>query len=109
MITVKFCFKAGKILGFKIDGHARFAKKGHDIVCAAVSAVAQTAILGLDEFLSGDDFFVSIKEGNLEWFLQDKPGISNSRDAQIILKTLYLGIEAIEREYAAYVKLIREV
>jgi len=30
-----------------INGHANFAPHGKDIVCAAVSAIYQTAILGL--------------------------------------------------------------
>lgn len=31
-----------------VTGHADYAPRGHDIVCAAVSAIVQTAILGLE-------------------------------------------------------------
>lgn len=33
----------------KIKGHAEYAEHGKDIVCAAVSAILQTAQLGLSE------------------------------------------------------------
>lgn len=37
------------IHGFSIQGHAQSAPEGKDIVCAAVSAIVQTAIFGLSE------------------------------------------------------------
>lgn len=37
----------GETKTLRISGHANFAPKGRDIVCAAVSAIFQTAILGL--------------------------------------------------------------
>ena len=33
--------------GINIEGHAEYAEHGQDIVCAAVSAILQTAQLGL--------------------------------------------------------------
>ena len=36
--------------GLYIRGHANYVKKGPDIVCAAVSAIGQTAGLGVERF-----------------------------------------------------------
>lgn len=36
--------------GLFIRGHANYAKKGEDIVCAAVSAIGQTAAIGVQMF-----------------------------------------------------------
>lgn len=33
--------------GFTLEGHAEYAEHGHDIVCASVSAIAQTTLYGL--------------------------------------------------------------
>lgn len=49
MIKVKiFRNSTGKINGFKVTGHGvDMAPHGQDIVCAGVSALTQTAILGV--------------------------------------------------------------
>lgn len=39
----------GGIHGFSTEGHAESAPQGQDIVCAAVSAIVQTAVFGLYE------------------------------------------------------------
>lgn len=38
------CGSYGQILSFLAEGHAAFARKGHDIVCAAESILVRTAI-----------------------------------------------------------------
>lgn len=50
---IKICIETDgyKFIGYNIFGHANFAPKGKDIVCSAVSSIAQTAILGLNEIL----------------------------------------------------------
>lgn len=37
----------GDTMKIEISGHANYAPKGQDIVCAAISAIAETAVLGL--------------------------------------------------------------
>lgn len=37
----------GNTLNIEIRGHANYDQHGRDIVCSAVSAISQTAILGL--------------------------------------------------------------
>lgn len=51
MIRAEFYESQGKFKGFSISGHAGFANRGYDIVCAAVSsAVEMTANLITDGF-----------------------------------------------------------
>ncbi|TLM99480.1 ribosomal-processing cysteine protease Prp, partial [bacterium] len=47
MIVLSVDRKAGKITGFTLEGHARVAPHGEDLVCAAVSMMAQSVLLGL--------------------------------------------------------------
>lgn len=49
MIVFKEITKHGKT-GLSVRGHADYAVKGADIVCAAVSAIAQTAYIGVQRF-----------------------------------------------------------
>ena len=40
---------ADELVGFEISGHAGFAERGQDIVCAAVSFLATTVVNSLEE------------------------------------------------------------
>lgn len=47
----------GEFVSCKVQGHARYAKAGNDVVCAAVSILARTLVLQLDEWASLDRGF----------------------------------------------------
>ena len=57
MIQVKR--KRGRI---EIDGHAGAGPYGHDVVCAAISALVQTLACSLEE-LTGDEFYSDLRQG----------------------------------------------
>ena len=68
MIAVEVYRDAGgRVRGFGCSGHADFGEHGEDIVCAAVSAIAQTTVLGLMRHL---DVPVDVKQ---------KPGLLECR------------------------------
>ena len=46
--------KDGKISEYRVCGHSGTAERGRDIVCAGISSLAQTALLGLGEHLHRD-------------------------------------------------------
>ena len=51
MTTITVFYRGERIAGFRAKGHSGYAESGSDIVCAAVSAITQTACLGLMERL----------------------------------------------------------
>ena len=104
MIKVTICLGQGnRIKEFSITGHANFAEYGSDIVCSAVSAVAQTAVIGL-QYYFGKAVRVEQEEGMLTCSLSKlKPSEENAAEA--ILKTMYLGLKAIQAQYGEYVHL----
>jgi uncharacterized protein YsxB (DUF464 family) len=86
-----------RIKKFSITGHAYFSEYGSDIVCSAVSAVAQTAVIGLQHYF-GNAVEVEQKEGSLTCIVPElNPDEANAADA--ILKTMYWGLMAIQAEY----------
>lgn len=107
MIEVKLCLEAdNRIKSFAVTGHANFSEYGSDIVCAAVSAVTQTAVIGLQHYF-GDAVAVQQEEGRLTCSLPVlEPG--DALIAETILKTLYWGLRAIEAEYGEYLHLTVE-
>ena len=86
MIRVSVKGTRENLRGFLIRGHAGFAEAGQDIVCAAVSALAATALLGLERYL---------------------PDLTEreAHDAQVILTVLLLGLEGVAEEYGRYIEL----
>ena len=107
MITVKMFLQDKKITGFEISGHANNAPKGYDIICAGVSAISQTAILGFLRYLERDIDFEQAppeKGGFLSMSLNSKPDdLSES-----ILQTMLLGLKELERIYPKNVKIVYE-
>ncbi|MEK9149413.1 MAG: ribosomal-processing cysteine protease Prp [Candidatus Desantisbacteria bacterium] len=51
MVKIQIERENGKISSFLAKGHTAFRKKGEDIVCAGISSILQTAILGLKDYL----------------------------------------------------------
>ena len=47
MSLVKFVKRGNDICSFEIDGHTNYGVEGEDVVCAGLSCIAQTAVLGI--------------------------------------------------------------
>lgn len=99
----------GSLVGFNATGHTGYAESGTDIVCAAVSAVTQTAVLGITE-LAKCHAAVQFEDGGLYLMLDKHTPQNKRREAELILGTMLLGLRSIQIDYSDYLKLIeREV
>lgn len=93
----------GAIRGFAVRGHAGWDEAGRDIVCAGVSAIVQTAVLGLEERL-GLRPAVEMRDGLLVCRI---PAIEDERLAgrvQDVLETMLLGLRSMEVAYGDHVE-----
>lgn len=91
----------GSLIGFTASGHAGFAEAGGDIVCAGISALLQTAALGLSEVL-GCSCEVKQTSGLLSVRLPVSAWASRQRDSDLILRTISLGLRAIRQQFPEY-------
>ncbi len=100
MTTIVFQKQAGRLSGFYARGHANFAEYGNDIVCAAVSALTQATMLGLDDVL-GIDCIIRRQDsrGLLSCILPSRVTLVQRNNADIILQTLYKGLLSIQLTY----------
>lgn len=96
----------GSIARFTVAGHAGYADKGRDIVCAAVSVLTQAAVLGLEHVL-GLRPDVEIEPGFLSCSLPEGLGDHDYRRAQDILETMVLGLKNLEISNPGFV-LVKE-
>lgn len=86
----------GKITGYSGYGHALYASRGEDIVCAAISMLLQTTLLGLIEVVRAEVKY-SQEEGSLSCRLA--PGQEQDEKAQVLMETMLLGLRNIEDSY----------
>lgn len=105
MIQVKFiCNHWGGFRSIEISGHANFAEYGKDIVCAGVSALVETALLGLKNVACLEPKVVK-KSGYVSIFIAEDEPIDELQKADVILQTLYLGIEDISKTYPQNIRI----
>lgn len=110
MIKVTVCKENNKIVSITAIGHSYYSKKGSDIVCSAVSAILQTAILGLEAKLTSKSFQYSIEPSNgkeplTQIILKKDLSCKEEEISSVILDTAILGIKSISEEYSRYVSL----
>lgn len=99
--------KDGCIRQVRVKGHAGFAGKGSDIVCAAASVTAYTAAGALEELAGIKDCY-SVKDGYM--LINIPEGIRDEQllTAKVILETTAIGFKQIEMEYGDYIKVFDE-
>ncbi|NLJ81311.1 MAG: ribosomal-processing cysteine protease Prp [Firmicutes bacterium] len=107
MTKIRFLKDKTGLKGFEVKDHTGYASYGEDIVCAGISALSQTALLGLQKVLS-IKCQVELKDGFLYCTLPADLGKTQWEQAQIVLRVLYEGIMAIKAEYGRYVS-VKEV
>ena len=91
------------VYGFRMEGHAGYADAGEDIVCAAVSALVINTINSIEAFTEDTLEYAVHEEKDVVTFSITSRPVGQA--AELLLKSLVLGLEGIEREYGKqYIK-----
>lgn len=77
----------GMISALHVSGHSGTAEKGSDIVCAGISVLAQSAIVGLSEHLHREIDYSIDPSGDLRLQLVGSPDDLT----EAVLETVHLG------------------
>ena len=101
MITVEIIKNQGRTLGFSAHGHAMYDEYGHDIVCSAVSALTQTALLGLLDVVKAKVEYSISDDGFIECKLLDNPD-ETAEKAELVLNVMKTGLCNIQENYNKY-------
>lgn len=86
---------------FTVKGHAGFSEYGSDIVCAAISAIACTAVGAMKNMVGTCDY--EEKDGYIECIVPQNISYEKRKIANIILETVVLGFKQVEFSYRKYV------
>jgi len=106
MTQVKITRKKNKIVALACDGHTDYGEEGEDIVCAALSSIVQTAVLGILQVAKiPAEYKVDHKKALLSLKLPDNMLVEDRINADMILETMFLGIADLQSEYGRFIKL----
>ena len=89
----------GYIVECHFRGHAEAGPYGEDIVCAAISMLSQTSILGLYE-VAKQSMEYQMEDGELHILLSEPM----TESGQTILETMLLGIKNVADQYSDFVR-----
>ena len=94
----------GDYIGFEVKGHSGSNVRGRDIVCAAVSSIVQTVLIGIDEVVGVKDTYI-VDDGYIKCSIPS--GLSEAQNFQIqtLIKTMHLGLGSIAEQYHNFVRI----
>ena len=105
MISVIVNREGSLIRAIYANGHAGYADPGHDIICSAVSTLLYTAASALEDIcgydsesffrISGED----TEDVSLRITVPDMGDDETKNRAQVIMRTVELGLIGIARDY----------
>lgn len=106
MIKVRLAkTKKGSLLYCSSSGHAFFAKKGSDIVCAAVTTLLRTTLLLLQD-QKGLEVEASLqKRGELSFKINNAENEHVLNFLQFAYSFLEKGLQSIQNEYPKYLSI----
>lgn len=95
-------------VGFDAQGHAEYADAGMDIVCAAASALIINTINAIERFTDDETSVVTDDTEDAQGLIQFRFVNQPTHDAELLLKTMILGLEEIEDDgdYEPYIDII---
>ena len=106
MTKVLISKRNNEIFEVECDGHTNYGEKGEDIVCASLSSVVQTALLGLLVVVGLEiDMKRDDDRGYLKFTLPEKLSENQKLQANAVLDTMLCGISDLNESYSDYIEL----
>ncbi len=104
MTNIRIFKRNGYIVGFECSGHTGYGEYGSDILCATISALSQSCVLGIKKILKlkpkvtkrDNDGYLKIEFSNIT-------DIENITKAQVLFETFKVSIEDLLKEYSDYI------
>ena len=106
MTDVTITRKDKHIVAVAASGHTGYGEAGEDIVCAGISTLIQSALLGLLQVAQINvKYTVDEQKGSLRFTLPESLTDSERHDADVILNTMLCGLNDFYTEYSDYINL----
>ena len=103
MVRVTVIREQGTPVGFELTGHADQGAYGEDIVCAGISAITETALLGITDVLKLDAAWTR-EDGHLGCELSRDIAGEDLEKAAIVFNTMIAGLTSLQQAYPKSLK-----
>ena len=87
----------------RLNGHAGYAERGNDIVCAAVSALVQTLIYSLEE-MAIDKIEIATENNQIRSIKYR----DLSTTAMLLVNSFFIGVNLIAENYPENLKVVED-
>ncbi|MEH6947654.1 ribosomal-processing cysteine protease Prp [Bacillus sp. JJ634] len=106
MIKVTFNVPDERITSFTMSGHADFAKKGSDIVCAGASTVSFGMVNAIMSLTDVEPEIELGKDGGyLCCVIPENLSTESEEKVQLLLNALLISLQTLERDYGKYIQI----
>ena len=96
MIKVTVLRQDNLIKSIEIKGHAGSGPKGHDLICAAVSAI----ITGGANALNKNNYNIELESGYAYIEMKEK-----DEDGNNVLNTVWVQLKTVEESYSQFIRI----
>ena len=103
MVRVTVLREQGTPVGFELNGHANEGAYGEDIVCAGISAITETALLGITDVLQLDAAYTH-ESGYARCELSRETSLEDREKAAIVFDTMIAGLTSLQQAYPQSLK-----
>ena len=103
MVRVTVFEERGTPVGFELTGHADAGAYGEDIVCAGISAITETALLGITDVLKLDAAWTH-ESGHMRCELSRETAGEDLMKAAIVFNTMIAGLSSLQQAYPKSLK-----
>lgn len=106
MTSIKVVKQNNSIAEVICDGHTGYGVEGEDIVCAALSSIVQTALLGLLQVaMVNVNYEIREIDGYLRITIPDDIDKESRKNCDIILNTMLLGVSDLYQGFSDFIEL----
>jgi hypothetical protein len=81
-----------------VEGHSGKGRKGNDVACAGISAIAQTAVVGISR-VAGLRQRITQREGYLDSVVETSGDRGKTEALRVIIATMVAGLTELEKTY----------
>ncbi len=105
MIDIKITQQGSSIIEVQCSGHAGYAEAGQDIVCAGISTLVQSTLLGLLQVVGINVDYTTRDDGYLQFILPLQLTAEQRHDADVLCNTMLASLDDFYTEYSDYINL----
>ena len=106
MTKFKFFKNDNNFVGFECSGHTGYEEYGKDVLCATISGISQSVVLGLTKVLNINvDMKKDDKKGHLKVELPSDLSLDKMQSAQVLICTLYESVKDLMIGYSSYISM----